>query len=355
MEQMFYPDKLMNGLEVKDKMCDNGTIHTRVFRVALRPHLRSLTPALHCTIDSTFQEAFSEATQQGDWTDLSIFFLSKKVVTAANAVVFFGAELASDKTFLDASLAYIEELYRCSEILRLTPSFIHPIITPILLHCHHSSQVMVQYLTPVVRQRLAEKQLADTGGATASKTAQMDCIQLFVDSNGKKMAWTAEKIVQVLIGTWFAAVHQPALSLFYTLHDLCDHPEYISRLREEIGAARISAGRNESERTLEDLPLLDAFIKESCRLNPSDSISVRRKVLEPFTFSDGTHILPGDVACVPLQAIMRDESLYPESTLFAPSRFMARDGHEGSPETQGDRFTNTSSAYPLWGLGKHSW
>ena len=49
------------------------------------------------------------------------------------------------------------------------------------------------------------------------------------------------------------------------LYDLCAHPEYIEPLRQEVSEQlekRDSMGR---------MPLLDSFLKESCRLNPSDS------------------------------------------------------------------------------------
>lgn len=353
---MFYPEKLMNGLEVKDEIFDNGTVHTRVFRVVLRSHLPSIAPSLASTITSTFNAAFSKANSQAQWKDLPIFALTKTLVTAANALVFFGPELATNKTFLDASLAYIEELFTCAEVLRLTPSFMHPLITPILMQCYGSSKVMVQYLTPVVEERLLRKRATETGEATATTQLPIDCIQLFIDANSRKREWTADKIVQVLIGTWFAAVHQPALSLAYILHDLCDHPQYMDSIREEISSTYENCDAlSTNTETFQNLPLLDAFIKESCRLNPSDSISVRRKVLKPFTFSDGTHILPGDVACVPLQALMRDENLYTNSLSFSPSRFMATRDASAPSSAQTKRFTDTDPSYPLWGLGKHSW
>lgn len=77
--------------------------------------------------------------------------------------------------------------------------------------------------------------------------------------------------------------------------------------------------------SLDNAPLLDALLKESAYLHPSDSISIRRKVLKPFKFSDGTHILPGDVACVPSQAIMRDEQIYSNQTVFWPERYLTLD------------------------------
>lgn len=58
-------------------------------------------------------------------------------------------------------------------------------------------------------------------------------------------------------------IHQ---TFVYALYDLCEHPEYIEKLREELAQTG-----GEFWNCLDSLPLLDSFLKESARLNPSDS------------------------------------------------------------------------------------
>ncbi|KAF7884731.1 uncharacterized protein EAF02_005067 [Botrytis sinoallii] len=235
------------------------------------------------------------------WTQLRSFTMAKKVIIAANSLTFFGEELSNNSEFLSAVLDYPEDLIITAEVLRFTPDFLAPL--------------------PV------------------------DCIEFFVDANSPKNEWSAQKIVQVIMGIWFAAVHQPALSIVYALEDLREHPEYVGLLRAEL-AEMLSA----NEENLDSLLLLDSFLKESSRHHPSDSISVRRKVLQPFTFSDGTCLLPGDVACIPLQAIMRDSTYYSDSLTFNAFRFIDENRTKNL-----SNFVDTSSTYPLWGLGKHAW
>ena len=52
----------------------------------------------------------------------------------------------------------------------------------------------------------------------------------------------------------------------YALYDLCDYPEYLEPLRRE----KEVQGHAWSG-SLDQMPLLDSFLKESARLNPSDS------------------------------------------------------------------------------------
>lgn len=331
----------MNGLAVEDRMSANGNLHSRVLRVVLRSYLGHLQQPLYQVICTTSAQLFGSGRKTvTGWTELQSFSWAKEIVAAANSRAFFGETLSSNPEFLKAALDYPEDLFKTAEVLRLIPSVLAPFIAPILMRQHRASKVLVEHLTPVIEQRLHQNRPNDD----LPGEKPVDCIQFFIDANLKKDIWSAHKLTQVLLGIWFAALHQPALSLTYALDDLCNHPEYVEPLRTELEACDTTGD------DLENLPLLDSFLKESARLHPSDSISVRRKVLQPFQFSDGTPLSVGDVACVPLQAIMRDPSNYPESMRFDGFRFVdkTRNGN-----TQ--RFTDTSPAYPLWGLGKRGW
>lgn len=356
---MFLPERTMYGLKVQEDMAVNGYLHTRVFRVALPSHLPDICPRMSELISRVFKEELqaSSTTKEG-WAILPAFKTTKRVVTVANALAFFGSELASNTEFLDAALAYPEDVFRAAEVLRATPSLFHPILAPLMMRGYKASKTMVKHLNLVVEKRLRASTTNNSAGDWICESPSMDCIQFFIDAKDRTIKWTAEKIVQVLLGTWFAAVHQPALSLVYILRDLCDHPEYLEPLRMEVLTASRDGGV--SSNVVDNLPLLDAFVKESCRMHPSDSISIRRKALAEHNFSDGTRILPGDVACVALQAMLLDESVYPQAQEFNPSRFL-KDLNGLSANSKGlsvastTRFADADLTYPLWGIGRHSW
>ena len=338
---MFQPKYTMNGLEVEDRMTANGNLHSRVLRVVLRSHLEELQPLLDQIISNILISEISSAKElPGNWKQLQSFSMAKKVITAANSLVFFGEQLSREPEFLKAALDYPEDLLTTAELLRFIPSGLAPLAAPILMRQHRAAKVLVDHLTPVVEERLRQKKL----GHDSSRIKPVDCIEFFIDANSHRDTWSAQKVVQVILGIWFASVHQPALSLVYALDDLCYHPEYIEPLRQEVETCYDANG------DLDSLPILDSFLKESARLHPSDSISVRRKVLHPYTFSDGTHLSAGDIACVPLQAIMRDPANYPDSLRFDAFRFVDQRGTGNLT-----RFADTSSIFPLWGLGKRTW
>ena len=335
------PQHTMNGLEINDDMAANGAQHFRVLRTILTSQLRHLQQSLLFSIRDSIASTFDSCSRRsGEWIELNCFELAKKVMTASNSVAFFGEELSKIPEFTSAALDYPEHLFKTAEVLRLLPNFLAPAIAPILMHRHRASSTLVRYLTPIINCRLSSEKPPNA----ISEARPVDCIQFFLDTNRKRTAWTSERLIQVLLGIWFAAVHQPSLSLSYALEDLCENPQYIELLRQELETCDISG------ESLEQLPLLDSFLKESARLHPSDSISVRRKVVRRFKFSDGTTLLPGDVVCAPLQAILRDPSYYTDSMRFDGYRFV-----DAASKGNSSRFTDSSPAFLLWGLGKHSW
>lgn len=132
-------------------------------------------------------------------------------------------------------------------------------------------------------------------------------------------------------------------------------------------------------RSIDDLPILDSFIKESVRLNPLDlskfpfchdrtdgrsltkkPVAIRRKALNPFRFPDGgPQLQPGQVACVSSYDIMHDPVKYPRPHEFDGFRFLSSsDGKPSGVEEQplrGTKFVDGSKDFPIWGFGSKIW
>ena len=79
-------------------------------------------------------------------------------------------------------------------------------------------------------------------------------------------------------------------------------------------------------------------------------VSLRRKAIAPFTFSDGLSVGIGDVACIPMRAIMSDEHNYPNAAEFDGYRFI-----DESKTTQKAKLTDVDSKFPIWGFGRRAW
>ncbi|KAL9095447.1 MAG: hypothetical protein Q9165_002318 [Trypethelium subeluteriae] len=280
------------------------------------------------------------------WVTLSIFSYAQKAVAKTNTYTFYGEQFTRDAAFLDAAVQYPQDVFVAAEALRCVPSFFAPVMSSIVTRNHRASKHLISKLLPVIEERIAAEEHGNTKGE-----APHDYIQHIVKLYPDKTAGRALRMVQQTLALWFAGVHQPAMTIFYALVDLCTHPEYIERLRKEIDDSVHSIGSVD----VNSLLLLDSFLKESARMNASESISLRRKALVPYHFKDGTSVPLGDWACVPQRAIMRDPSIYANADVFDGTRFMKNAARQS--KTNGvaqSKFTDTSPFYPLWGLGKQA-
>jgi cytochrome P450 len=151
---------------------------------------------------------------------------------------------------------------------------------------------------------------------------------------------------------WFGSVHILSTTIVYVLHDLCLHPEYIDPIRAELAASYA-----DFERTGHGLPLLDSFIKESARLTPVESMSVRRCALQPFTLSNGVHLDVGNWACAPSGAINTSAEHFPQPQEFAGFRFvdpalMPDAQRNATRQEKPSKLTDVDYSYLMWGTGR---
>ena len=152
-------------------------------------------------------------------------------------------------------------------------------------------------------------------------------------------------------------------ALVYAIYSLCDNSKYIEHIRSEV---RDVNSRHKGG-TLKSMHFLDAFLRESARLNPIDArksqfpflpqypklmviVSVQRKVVLPFKLPSGAHIPTGNLIAVPQHAMMRNDEIYTHASDFNPFRFLP------SPEnSRRSQYTDVNSAYPYWGSPKKPW
>jgi ABC-type transport system involved in cytochrome bd biosynthesis fused ATPase/permease subunit len=79
--------------------------------------------------------------------------------------------------------------------------------------------------------------------------------------------WQPAVLAQALMGIWFAASHQPWVNLHVMLLALCAYPEWQSILREELAEKQGLQNYHQ----LEQLPLMDSFMRETARLKSLDT------------------------------------------------------------------------------------
>lgn len=115
---------------------------------------------------------------------------------------------------------------------------------------------------------------------------QVDCMQWLIETSPRKHPWTGERMMGEILALWFGSVHQLAMvggiqgsdvgssskaegsqATTFAIHDLCLHPHWQDELRREL----VQSSLPSTTSGLENLVLLDAFVRESTRLSASDA------------------------------------------------------------------------------------
>jgi cytochrome P450 len=136
------------------------------------------------------------------------------------------------------------------------------------------------------------------------------------------------------------------MNLDFIMLQLCRRSDLQEALREEIDTLE-----GLTYHRLMELPLLDSLIKETVRLYPLDTLAVRRKALQPYTFASGApHVPAGATVAVSSYDMMHDNIHYPSPNDFQPRRFI-----DAESSVRGTKFTEVSERFPVWGYGSLAW
>ncbi|KAI0853766.1 cytochrome P450 [Daldinia vernicosa] len=262
---------------------------------------------------------------------LPIAQTARRLVSNLMGLMFFGEALSSDEEFSSALLRYPQDMVKCMAAFQVAPSLVHAVLT----NRGEAMHLIQKRLFQCIQSGLSNQ---SEGDKIQRHTILYNIIAL---TSGSEY-WNADLLSQSLLGIWFAASHQPWMNLHFVILELCARKEWQSKLRQEI-EQHVPLDYKD----LEQLPLLDGFIKETVRCNPLDTLAIRRKALEPYTFSDGSLSVPsGATVCVSSYDLMHNPQTYPDPNAFNPSRYLPKE-----PNSQQLKFTEVSEAYPIWGYG----
>ncbi|KAK9318767.1 cytochrome P450 [Lipomyces orientalis] len=113
-----------------------------------------------------------------------------------------------------------------------------------------------------------------------------------------------------------------AIQLTHVIYYLLKNPEKLQRLREELDTHIPSRSEIPPYASVRTLPYLKACLDESLRLSPPVSFGLQRKT-PPMGMSINNEWIPGNtLVSVPAYIAHRDESVFPNSEIFMPERWL---------------------------------
>ena len=189
-----------------------------------------------------------------------MYFTILDLVTTSTAHMFVGPELCRDQKWLSTATNYTIDVGAVAKDLQKHYQFLHPIVAPFLksyqllqLHFDDARRILL----PIFAQR-----------RNTEKKANSDMIQWLVDgAKGRDME--GDRLIKRMLFLNMAAIHTTTHTVTNIILDLCDRPEYVEILRQEVIKA-IEAHGGVKAPALTAMKRLDSFMKESQRLNPMD-------------------------------------------------------------------------------------
>ncbi|EGC32713.1 hypothetical protein DICPUDRAFT_37923 [Dictyostelium purpureum] len=131
-----------------------------------------------------------------------------------------------------------------------------------------------------------------------------------------------------------AGVETNSTTMEWFIINMCNHPEYQSKIYNELLAASKSGPITISHRP--STPLFNAAIKETLRLCPPVPFGVPRVAVKDFKVN-GLNIPKGTQIIQSLYSIFRDEKYYEEPNKFKPERFLVENNYPFMPYGSGPR------------------
>lgn len=165
-----------------------------------------------------------------------------------------------------------------------------------------------------------------------------DFLQVFMDAeydmqngaDGKtdgKQKMQMDEITAHGIIFFVAGVESVATAMTHTAYFLAMHPEFQDKVIAEVDKAISEGGLTYD--ALQEMPYLEASIKEALRLTTPDSVGMRLCTEE--TTVAGIRFKPGMCVDIPLAAMHRDPEYFPEPEKYNPERFLPENKDKVKP------------------------
>ncbi|KXG37294.1 geraniol 8-hydroxylase [Sorghum bicolor] len=164
-----------------------------------------------------------------------------------------------------------------------------------------------------IRRRLCERDACDP--------RRNDFLDVLLDTT-TSTALGRDTLLSLFTDLFAAGSDTSSSTVEWALTELLRNPVSMVKTCNELGAA-IGSARNIEESEIDQLPYLQAVIKETFRLHPPVPLLLPRRA-EATTEIMG-HIIPkGARVLVNVWAMGRDKDIWPEPETFMPERFLER-------------------------------
>ncbi|KAF2681271.1 cytochrome P450 [Lentithecium fluviatile CBS 122367] len=307
------------------------------------------------TIQDEIQHASDNSLPISDsWSSHGLQEVLINIVGPVLGRMMVGSPLNRDTRWLSSSIDHAIAVVVYSTWLRQFPSIPRPMlahISPQKRAIERSKKGISESIAPIIEERMKGNQKV--------KSSPFE--------NGRLVRWLLKRykpsqnpefdpslIFRDHYSLCFAAIHGPTFLLVQAIIDLASYPQYLTPLREEIDRELLNVPfEGWTRETVARMKLLDAFCKESARMNLQGIIGWLRKTHKPITLSTGHTIPPNTLVAAKNPRYNARATPWAENAEeFRPERWL-QDQSDPSPNANW-RFEAATIDSLIFGYGKHA-
>ncbi|KAI0468887.1 cytochrome P450 [Xylaria cf. heliscus] len=311
------------------------------------------------TIQEEIEYAAAQVLPLSDrWTSLSPQPPLTHIVGSVIGKMMVGGPLNRDKKWLSASIDHAVAVVMYSGLLRQFPSFFRPFVAGLLPQkraVEKSKKDIKEAISAIVQENLAnggeDSETVSPESSGSGRLARWLLKRYRPDENPE---FSPSLVYRDHYSLCFAAIHGPTFLFVQAIIDAASYPLYLSRVREEVDRELAQAPFEKWTReTIARLTFVDAFCKESARMNPQGLIGWLRKTHKPIALSTG-HVIPPDTLIAATNPLYHPEATpwIKDPDKFRPERWM-EDRTDPDPNAS-FRFGSASIDSLIFGYGKHA-
>ncbi|KIJ66616.1 hypothetical protein HYDPIDRAFT_109704 [Hydnomerulius pinastri MD-312] len=317
--------------------------HIPIIRSQLTRNLGVLFTDIRDEIATAFDETLD--LKDNEWKTVQALDTVQKVVCRTSNRIFVGLPLCRNPDWVALNVQFTLDVVKGGAVIGLFPNVLAPLVGKFMTNVPTSIRRGIRHLGPVITDR--QKYMDEYGKGWTDKPN--DLLQwLMDDAEGPERS--IRNLTQRILTVNFAAIHTSSNSFTQALYNLAANPEYIQPLREEVESIVEKEGWSKGAMT--KMRKIDSFLKESQRFEGIGCLSMTRKALRDFTFSDGTVIPKGAYVSVASHATHLDGEVYENAELFDGFRFANMRDEDG--EGTKHQFVSTNPEYLTFGHGRHA-
>lgn len=349
---------LQTDYTVMDPSLIHEPLHQDLVPDVLTKEIGNLIAPVRDEMEHCFQQIWGSPAA---YHEVEVLKTMQQIISGVTNRVFVGLPLCRNQEVLDLGVAFAQDIPLSSAVLRLFPSFLRPVVAPLItLPNRWHTNKFIALLGPEIDRRIAKYD-----SKSSDDQEPNDCLQWAIAQakrTGKPKHWTKAALAQRILLLNFAAIHTSSFAIAHALLDLAaSPPETIETLRQEIHDVMAQHNGVWSKIALAQLKKLDSVMRESQRKNSFVVTAVNRKVVaqDGVTFPSGTHVARGVTVVSSGYSIHQDPDIYPNPDKFDPFRFEREqqtdnENDAAAASEQRKAFTSTSKTFLAWGLGKNA-